>query len=603
MTAKEVRDLGFVSWKDPDAWMETMKGPKWDALVAEENTLLAGALDSITTPSQVAKFRQELSQAQKHFNLECFKSGPIKITPLSAFSLKWRWDGDEQTQEARDIYSDRKIVAYTHDIGSGAEEFELVVIDAKTQKVLWKRSPVGPTLSLSLNGDKLYYLGVAQKLWYNTLVMCNTLTGHSIKTLYEEKDGHYNLSLLRQTYLVRENSGKTDTFYVDDNTLHPLKPGTARQIPYRGHNCYYRNEGSDIYHSDFGVLPDTVYDVNGIYVARRDKGEITISTHGGVKEHHIKQGSVILDLYGNCHNIRVDDGTQPPYLLQFGVRIKDGKTQENTFKLKAKKIEGISADGKTVHGVVLFKSLFSKPKALVVVGYGAYGIASSPAGCYAKWAPLIERGWGIMYTYIRGGGDDTDSWAQAGRLGGRVHTRDDFLALVDAAQKLYKISAEKTVIYGRSAGGFLMGMALNKEPSGRLFQTVYTEVPYVDILRTTTNPDLPLTKMEYNEFGDPAHRPEDFKYLVDLSPADVAVTTEAPRIFVLARTGLNDSQVYAYEPVKWIRRLRKPGDTIHSQKVIGIASGEGHFYSPGVAIQAKAEDLAMIHYRIFQDPA
>jgi len=598
MTAKEVRDLGFISWKDPDAWMEAMRGTRWDNLIAEENRLLNDTIVAITTPEQVKKFKEELSQAQKYFELECFTSGPIKITPLSAFSLKWRWDGEGQLYTARDIYWDGKVVGYTHDIGDGAEEFELVIIDAKTREVLWRRSPVGPTISIDTD-DNLYYLGVKQKLWYNKLHICKAHTGNSVKTLYEEKDGHYNLSLLRETYLVRENSGKTDTFYVKDGTLYPLKPGTAKQLPYKGNHCYYREEGGNIYYNKNNeAIVDTPYDATNIYLAVRKQGEITIYNHYGIKEYHIKQGAVTFDTYGSGYRVRIDDGTQPPYIREFGSKVKTG-VDGSEFKLKVKNIEGISSDGCAVHGVILYKSLFTKPKALLVVGYGAYGMASSPAGCYAKWAPLIERGWGIVYTYIRGGGGHTDAWAQAGRLSGRVHTRDDFLAIVAAAQKLLKIPAQKTVIYGRSAGGFLMGMCINKEPTGRLFETVYTEVPYVDILRTTTNPDLPLTKMEYNEFGDPAHRAEDFKYLVDLSPADVAITTEAPHIFVLARTGLNDSQVYAYEPVKWIRRLRKSGDV--SQKVIGIAPGEGHFYSPAVALQAKAEDLAILHYRIFQN--
>ena len=276
---------------------------------------------------------------------------------------------------------------------------------------------------------------------------------------------------------------------------------------------------------------------------------------------------------------------------------KKQSPHKGSFKLKAHKVKAVSADGTEVYGTLLHNANISRPKALFAVGYGAYGVPSSPAGAYAKWTPLLKREWGVLYTYIRGGGDHTDGWAQAGRLEGRKHTRDDFLALVEAAQKQFKVPATKTVIYGRSAGGFLMGMCLNKEPTGRLFGAVYTEVPYVDLLRTTTNPSLPLTKMEYNEFGDPAHRAEDFGFLVDMSPADVAITTEAPNVFVLARTGLNDSQVYAYEPVKWIRRLRKPGDK--EEKVIGIARGEGHFYSGDTALEAKAEDLAILHSRIF----
>ena len=604
----EVRDLGFLSWKDPDAWMEQMKGPRWNTLVREENKRLQETIKKYVEPSQIETFKKELAHAGRLYDLECFESGPIKITPNGMFNVKWRFEDEASTQrkEARDIYSDGKLVVYTYDIGEGAEKYELVVLDAKTRKTLWRRSPVGPTFSLV--GDTIYYLGVTQKLWYNKLFKCSARSGNNPTELYEEKDGHYNLSLLRYDltpYLVRENSGKTDTFTIEGANssnahLIPVKPGTERQLPYaQGSRVYYRE--ADSYKGHFGEeLHGTPYDINFNFLLTRKKGETTLYNHYGHNEYHIKQGSIQLDNYSRQSEtlIRVDDGTQPPFCIDLYHRKKLIK-HDDSFKLKAKKISGISADGTEVHGVILWKSLFTKPKALFAIGYGAYGVASSPAGCYGKWAPLIERGWGILYTYIRGGGDDTDSWAQSGRLEGRVHTRDDFLALVDSAQKMYKILATRTVIYGRSAGGFLMGMCLNKEPSGRLFGAVYTEVPYVDIIRTTTNPALPLTKMEYNEFGDPAHRPEDFGFLVDLSPADVAITTDAPNIFVIARTGLNDSEVYAYEPVKWINRIRKPGDK--EEKVIGIAEGEGHFYSPAAAIQAKAEDLALLHYRIFHN--
>lgn len=592
MTAKEIRDIGFLSWKDPDAWMEAMSGPRWNALVQEENTRLSNYLKKNTTHEQISRFKNELKAAQDSFDLECFESGPLKITPLGTFSLKWRFDGENTYVKARDVYSDGKYVVYTHDIGSGSEKYELVCIDVKTRKELFRKSPVGPTVSF--DGLRLYYLGVKQKLWYNELFVCNIATGQNIQSLYEEKDGHYNLSLTRKTYLVRENSGKTDTFYVtSNNTLTPLRPGSERQYPFNN-KCYYREADSDTYKNLPAGVEGTPYDINDILILTHKQGETFVYNHFGGKEAHITQGSIQLDKYGKGYRIRIDDGITPPYIVEFSVKFKN---KEPEFKLKAKKVSAISSDGTQVKGTIIYKGLFPKPKAIVAVGYGAYGVASSPAGCYSKWAPLIERGWGILYTYLRGGGDDSDAWTQAGRLEGRTHTRDDFLALVEAAQKAFKISPAKTVIYGRSAGGFLMGMCLNKEPSGKLFSAVYTEVPYVDVLRTTTNPGLPLTQMEYNEFGDPSHRPEDFGFLVDLSPADVAITTSAPNVFVLARTGLNDSEVYAYEPVKWIRRLRKTGDK--EEKVIGIAEGEGHFYSGDVALQAKAEDLVMLHNRIF----
>lgn len=90
-----------------------------------------------------------------------------------------------------------------------------------------------------------------------------------------------------------------------------------------------------------------------------------------------------------------------------------------------------------------------------------------------------------------------------------------------------------------------MGGTLTRNPTGKLMSAVYTEVPYVDELRTTTNNELPLTELEFNEFGAPAHRLSDFLSVGLLSPADAASTTGSPEVFVLTRTAENDSQVFA----------------------------------------------------------
>lgn len=616
-----IRDLGFLAWRDPDAWMEKMSGPAWEALVDDENKRLRSLLQGIDP--LITRFKGELTKAASYYNWEIFGRSPIRITPISAFSIQWRFEGDTQTITARDIDTNGEYVAYTHDIGKGSETFELVVQEIATRKILWRKSPVGPTIFVQgfIGNDgiseSLCYLGVEQKLWYNTLYRCNLSTGNDIETLYKESDPHYNLSLTRNWHvgiLTRENAGKTDTFYIDTELI-PIAPGSERQVVCLLDTYYYREPGTDTYKASPNIT-DSAFEGTPIvgnelqYVITRKQGESRVYTleffeDGDVEavSHtervHIKQGTILSSPFTD-RGFLIDDGTAPPYYLNKRL-CKIQSPYKGAFKLKAHKIKATSADGTDVYGTLLHNTKIGKPKALFAVGYGAYGVASSPAGAYGKWTPLLNREWAVLYTYIRGGGDDSDAWADRGRLEGRTHTRDDFLALVEAAQKQFKIPPAKTVLYGRSAGGFLMGMCLNKEPTGRLFGTVYTEVPYVDILRTTTNPKLPLTKMEYNEFGDPAHRPEDFGFLVDISPADIAVTTAAPNIFVLARTGLHDSQVYAYEPVKWIRRLRKPGDT--EEKVIGIAREEGHFYSGEAALQAKAEDLALLHSRIFPSTA
>ena len=588
MTAKEIRDVGFLSWRDPDAWMESMHGQKWNNLVKEENNLLTKAITKYTSPQTISQFKENITKAHAYYNVEYFHSGPVHITPINTFTIRLRFEGSDELIEACDVATNEHYIVYTHDIGEGAEKYELVALDAKTRKEEFRLSPVGP--NISLEGNILYYLGVKQKLWYYKLFSINLHKKTKPFLLYEEKDGHYNLELQRSTYLIRENSGKTDTFYVKENTLIQLQPGSERQVPIEGERCFYRNVNNDTYNLPKGIV-GTPFWANKTHILTRKMGETRLyklDSHNFPKLLlHITQGVIRPDEYGFSSHFYVDNGITPPYILN--------RSRPQGFVLKQARIHTHSSDGTRVTATILYKGI--KPVALLATGYGAYGIQSSVAGAYSKWAPLLENGWGILYTYIRGGGDHTDAWANAGRLEGRTHTRDDFLALVEATQKEYNINPKNVAIYGRSAGGFLMGMCLNKEPTCRLFGAVYTEVPYVDVLRTTTNPDLPLTKMEYNEFGDPAHRPEDFGFLVELSPADVAITTHAPNMFVLARTGLNDSEVYAYEPVKWIRRLRKPEDK--ELKVIGIAVNEGHFYSSQTALQAKAEDLAILHDRIF----
>jgi oligopeptidase B len=116
---------------------------------------------------------------------------------------------------------------------------------------------------------------------------------------------------------------------------------------------------------------------------------------------------------------------------------------------------------------------------------------------------------------------------------------------------------------------------------------VYTEVPYVDILRTTTNPKLPLTEMEYNEFGNPSNSIYEFQEILKLSPVDSL--NKPPDIFVLVRTSENDSQVYTYESLKWIDALR--GKKNDSTKLVYISKNEGHFNSSFTNL---AEDFILL---------
>jgi oligopeptidase B len=138
-----------------------------------------------------------------------------------------------------------------------------------------------------------------------------------------------------------------------------------------------------------------------------------------------------------------------------------------------------------------------------------------------------------------------------------------------------------------------VGTATARNPGGELFGSVYTEVPYVDVLRTASNPRLPLTEYEYLEFGDPAHNPQDFATLLRLSPVDALGPGGAPGVFVLCRTAVNDRQVYAYESFKWVDALR--GKAAGGKpKLVGLNHGQGHFTRGDQLYVDRSEDLILL---------
>jgi len=105
---------------------------------------------------------------------------------------------------------------------------------------------------------------------------------------------------------------------------------------------------------------------------------------------------------------------------------------------------------------------------------------------------------------------------------------------------------------------------------------VYAEVPYVDVLRTTTNPSLPLTALEYNEFGNPAEGIQEFRTIMNYSPVDSLDFENPPDLNIIVRTSENDSQVYAYESYKWLESLRGKNKS-DKRKILYNSKNKGHF--------------------------
>ncbi len=195
--------------------------------------------------------------------------------------------------------------------------------------------------------------------------------------------------------------------------------------------------------------------------------------------------------------------------------------------------------------VVLKKGTDLKTAPILLYGYGSYESSIDPYFSVARLS-LLDRGLAFAVAHVRGGGEMGRNWYEDGKLLRKKNTFTDFVAVAR------HLDNDKIVARGGSAGGLLMGAVANLAPE--LFAGVVAEVPFVDALNTILDPSLPLTVIEWDEWGDPLHNAEVYAYMKSYSPYENVRDTDYPPI--LAITSFNDTRVFYHEPAKWIARLR-----------------------------------------------
>ncbi len=188
---------------------------------------------------------------------------------------------------------------------------------------------------------------------------------------------------------------------------------------------------------------------------------------------------------------------------------------------------------------------------LLLYGYGAYGYAL-PAAFGTKRLSLIDRGFVFAIAHVRGGTDKGWNWYANGKLDHKRNTFSDFLAVAHRLCETGFTSPGRIMAHGGSAGGMLMGVVANEAPD--LFAGIVADVPFVDVLNTILDAELPLTPPEWLEWGDPITDPEAFARIRDYSPYDNVRAQHYPPILALG--GLTDPRVTYWEPAKWVAKLR-----------------------------------------------
>jgi oligopeptidase B len=193
---------------------------------------------------------------------------------------------------------------------------------------------------------------------------------------------------------------------------------------------------------------------------------------------------------------------------------------------------------------------------LLLYGYGSYGMSMDASFSSARIS-LLDRGFVYAIAHVRGGEELGRQWYDDGKLLKKKNTFTDFIACAEYLIEQRYSHPQKLFAMGGSAGGLLVGAVTNMRPD--LFKGVIAQVPFVDVVSTMLDASIPLTTGEYDEWGDPNQK-KFYDYMMSYSPYDNIEAKEYPHLLVT--TGLHDSQVQFWEPVKWVAKLRvlKKGD-------------------------------------------
>ncbi len=206
---------------------------------------------------------------------------------------------------------------------------------------------------------------------------------------------------------------------------------------------------------------------------------------------------------------------------------------------------------------------------LYLNGYGAYGISMDPYFSSNRLS-LLDRGFIYARAHIRGGGEMGRYWYEDGRLLNKKNTFTDFIACGEYLISQKYTSHDKLVINGGSAGGLLIGAVVNMAPE--LCHIAVADVPFVDVMNTMLDASIPLTVIEYEEWGNPNTK-EYFDYMMSYSPYDNVAAKAYPHMLITG--GLNDTRVQYWEPAKWTATLRAL-KTDDNRLLLKTNMGAGH---------------------------
>jgi len=506
---------------------------------------------------------------------------------------------------AFDVSPNHQILAYSVDT-SGSEQYTLFFLDLTTYQLSSESIP-DTYFSFAWANDN-------KTVFYTTIDAANRpyqLFRHTLGTspdedilIYEELDETYHLYVDKtrsQAYILMllKSSITSEVHYLDANhaqgnwqLIHPRTPGMEYDVDH--HSDYFYIVTND-QATNFKLVKTLVAfpsqenwqtviphqeDVLLIGISLFANHLVIYERKGGLETARVQNLST-----GEESNITFPEptyefyeGNNPDFnttILRFhytsfitpqSVFDYNMETQQRELKKETEVLGGYdrtqyqsewlmatAEDGTQIPISIVYKHGIKKDSQnpLLLTGYGAYG-ASSSATFSSNRLTLLDRGVVFAIAHIRGGEEMGRKWYEDGKFLQKKNSFTDFIACAEYLINQKWTASDRLVITGGSAGGLLMGAVINLRPE--LFKLVVAHVPFVDIVTTILDTSLPLSAMEWEEWGNP-NDPVYYEYMKSYSPYDNVEAKDYPDMLITA--GLNDSRVKYWEPAKWTAKLRE----------------------------------------------
>lgn len=547
----------------------------------------------------------ERTEEGKQYSIYCRKKGSIGADEEVLLDQNLLAQGHSYfSMGAFKISPDQQLLAYSTDT-TGAETYTIYIKDLKTGK-LFDDEIQNTYYSVEWANDN-------KTLFYNTLDEAKRpykLYRHILgindgddKLIYHETDEKYFLRISRTKsggYLLMtlKSNVSSEVHYLNAD-----KPDDKFQIiqPRRNSIEYYADHHEKyfyIYTNDNAVnfkLVKTLTNTpakkywrevipyrknvkidnidlfkNHLVVYERENGleQIRVENLKTNAVHYIDFPEPVYTVYGE-DNLEFNTSAlrftymslvTPKSIFDYNMETKERKLkkQEEVLggydpdKYTSERIYAKADDGAMVPVSLVYKKDMVKDggNPLLLRGYGSYGVSADPYFSSIRFS-LIDRGFIYAIAHIRGGGEMGREWYEQGKLLNKKNTFTDFIACAEYLINEKYTGSDRLVISGGSAGGLLMGAALNMRPD--LFKAAVAQVPFVDVVSTMLDASIPLTVIEYDEWGNPNEK-EFYKYIKSYSPYDNVEAKAYPDILITA--GLNDPRVQYWEPAKWTAKLR-----------------------------------------------